>query len=226
MRAIIYSRGKGSLGIEKSLSLSLYSLRRDDDPTFPLACQRYFDLAFDLANPMKDGGNPKQSDGGNRSAPFPASFPGGFSESRLLGTIPCADPARIQEILAESLNLALTSANLETSRSRFELARECFRELSERPLFDGAFGGLKEAFARAVRDFPTVHRANAIRRLLGLAEKAKRSKTKLKYLQEAQRVAREGLDDPTTRKDELESLLAAVSKEALLVNRSVGGDKV
>src|SRR5208337_5321185 len=169
---------------------------------------------------MNDDSNPKQPNDGNRKAPSPDASQGSSESShtgRYRGQYHHADPARIQEILSDSLNLALTSQNLETSESRFELARECFRELSERLLPDQAFDGLKENFARAALAFPTVHRTNAIKRLLGLSENAKRAGTKLKYLQEAQRIAREGLNDPTARKDELESLFAIVSKRVLLV---------
>jgi len=128
---------------------------------------------------------------------------------------------RTQQILRESLQIALTSKKRDTAESRMETAKEKFEELQkEHSIPRSEWNKIQERFLKDRKVFSTVKYINQARGLLGHGSKLKTEKSRKKYLDMAKDVIDEGLRDPSSDKDRLTTFLKDIGDGVPQLNSS------
>jgi len=119
---------------------------------------------------------------------------------------------RKQQILRESLQIALNSKKRDTADSRMDTARDIFEKLQEEHSIPKAeWEPIRERFLRDQREFFTVKYINQAKGLLEHSSKLKTEKNRKKYVDMAKAIIDEGLSDPSSDKDRLTAFLNNLS---------------
>jgi len=115
---------------------------------------------------------------------------------------------RTQQILRESLQIALSSKKRDTAENSMKAAKAKLEELQNEhsvPKFE--WHEIQERFLRDQREFSTVKFINQARGLIEHGSKLKTEKSRKKYLDMAKAVINEGLNDPSSDEERLTAFL-------------------
>ncbi len=123
---------------------------------------------------------------------------------------PLAERLRQQQIIRESLQIALTSKNPEVAESRMNLAKEKYESLEKMRMPKDERERLDTAYAESLLRYRTIRYLNEARGHIDKMLQVKMEKSKQKYASLARAVLAKGLDDPKANRKELISMLKEI----------------
>lgn len=126
-----------------------------------------------------------------------------------------AERLRQQQIIRESLQIALNSKNPEVAEGRMNLAKEKYEALAEMRIPKDERERIDTAYAEALLRYRTVRYLNEARGYVDKMRQVKTGTSKQKYASLARAVLAKGLDDKKANRNELISMLKEVKNSLL-----------
>ena len=120
---------------------------------------------------------------------------------------------RVQQVIRESLQIALTSKKRDTADSRMGVAQDRFEELNRSfrvPRKELQL--IEQRLQSDKKEFETVKYINQAEGLIERGSKLKTEKSRQKYLDQAKAVIKEGMSNPESDKERLRAFLDDMPK--------------